>query len=189
MPIVPVKFERDERYAGGLSDENDQAWAELTPVRSSYKSHDSILTFLEAGDGFIVVNDPGKYNLPPGQDIESGGQMYDISMFHQLHCLFQIRNHYYLWQGSIGRNNSKEIQEQLLGPQEDHVHHCFDYIRQALMCAGDMTVEVSLPSELWFHNWHKVHLLIHVISGLVKKRMAADSLLMDGESRISVRAG
>ena len=25
--------------------------------------------------------------------------------------------------------------------QPDHVGHCFDYLRQALMCAGDMTIE------------------------------------------------
>ena len=23
----------------------------------------------------------------------------------------------------------------------DHIHHCFDYIRQSLMCAGDMAME------------------------------------------------
>ena len=93
-----------------------------------------------------MVNDREKYKLPPGRATDRG-DVYDISLFHQLHCLARIRAHLYLLQGSIGRNNSQQIQDILLSPQEDHVHHCFDYIRQALMCAGDMTVEWPRTEE------------------------------------------
>lgn len=30
----------------------------------------------------------------------------------------------------------------------EHVAHCFDYLRQALMCAGDMTIEHAMESPL-----------------------------------------
>jgi hypothetical protein len=30
----------------------------------------------------------------------------------------------------------------------EHVAHCFDYLRQALMCAGDMTIEHSMMEPL-----------------------------------------
>lgn len=87
-----------------------------------------------------MIEDPGSFDLPPGKP-SKGGDVYDISLFHQLHCLSSIRAHLLLLRGSIGRNNSEEIQKILLDPQVPHVYHCFDYIRQALMCAGDMTIE------------------------------------------------
>lgn len=95
---------------------------------------------MPAGDGFIIVNDPDTYNLPPGKPTKHGS-VYDISLFHQLHCLKHIRNHYYLSKASLTSNNTDAIQTMLLRPQEDHVHHCFDYLRQGLMCAGDLTLE------------------------------------------------
>ena len=52
-------------------------------------------------------------------------------MFHQLHCLGTIRNVIHtLSEGIIH-------QKDLLS----HVEHCLDYVRQALMCAADTTVE------------------------------------------------
>ena len=29
--------------------------------------------------------------------------------------------------------------------KKHHVNHCFDYIRQAIMCAGDMSIEGVVP--------------------------------------------
>ncbi len=98
------------------------------------------LTRFQTGDGFIVIDSPKSYGLPLGKQT-SNGQVYDISLFHQLHCLSGIRKHLLLLKGSIGRNNTQEIQEILLDPEVQHIYHCFDYIRQALMCAGDMTIE------------------------------------------------
>lgn len=36
-----------------------------------------------------------------------------------------------------GRDREHEVQD----PIPDHVEHCFDYLRQSIMCAGDMTIE------------------------------------------------
>lgn len=96
--------------------------------------------FCKSGDGFIVINDSHRYNLPPGKSTPQG-EVYDISLFHQLHCLRGIREYLYTLQLSVGRDNFDRINHTLLAPREGHVHHCFDYLRQALMCSGDMTVE------------------------------------------------
>lgn len=126
MPTTQVTFERDDRFAAPSTPENDQAWSSLMPD----------------GDGFIVIpnNTRQGYHLPPGKSTRHG-EVYDISLFHQLHCLANIRAHTYTLQAALGRDNWQEIYDILLKKGEDHVFHCFDYIRQALMCAGDLTVE------------------------------------------------
>ncbi len=134
-----VTFEQDDRFAGPSNQVNDQAWNMLMPVSELTHLPWGVLT-RQAGDGFINIKGRSQYNLPPGKNSKNG-DVYDISLFHQLHCLSSIRSHMILLRGSIGRNNSQEIQEILLDPQVPHMYHCFDYIRQALMCAGDMTVE------------------------------------------------
>ena len=87
--------------------------------------------------------------------------MYDISLFHQLHCLASIRSHLLLQQSSLGSNNSAEIHQFLLDPQVGHVYHCLDYIRQGLMCAGDMTLEWPREEKdggrFAFDGWGIVH--------------------------------
>jgi hypothetical protein len=41
---------------------------------------------------------------------------------------------------------------------ESHVDHCFDYIRQGIMCAGDLSLEHSLvPDEFGFNGWGTAH--------------------------------
>lgn len=126
MPTSKVTFERNALFASGSSPESDEAWGSMHPD----------------GDGFIMLpnNTRDGYNLPPGKQTAVGG-VYDISLFHQLHCLVNIRKHTFMLQAALGRADWQEIYDLLLKHQEDHVYHCFDYIRQALMCAGDMTVE------------------------------------------------
>jgi Mycotoxin biosynthesis protein UstYa len=62
-------------------------------------------------------------------------------MFHQLHCLMRIRETLFITKLAINRTNAEKIDEDLIEPSMMHVYHCFDYIRQALMCAGDLTLE------------------------------------------------
>jgi hypothetical protein len=41
---------------------------------------------------------------------------------------------------------------------ESHVDHCFDYLRQAIMCAGDLSLEHSVvPDEFGFNGWGTAH--------------------------------
>ncbi|KAG8626219.1 hypothetical protein KVT40_005164 [Elsinoe batatas] len=59
------------------------------------------------------------------------GPGYMVSVFHQLHCLSYLIQHFQT--GFAGANLTQEVAH--------HSAHCFDYLRQAIMCAGDTTLE------------------------------------------------
>lgn len=86
------------------------------------------------------MNEPEKFHLQPGIPA-SGGEEYDISVFHQLHCLKYVR--LYLYEVlAIAQNGIKnEGERYFVNRTDDHVSHCLDYVRQGLMCSADMTVE------------------------------------------------
>ncbi|EJU03325.1 hypothetical protein DACRYDRAFT_106484 [Dacryopinax primogenitus] len=68
--------------------------------------------------------------MPPGYGFIHLGpnkRRFATSMFHQIHCLNVIRN-------AI-----------LAGASGDHVHHCFNYLRQMALCHADLTLEEGVP--------------------------------------------
>lgn len=132
MPSKLVTFEKT-LFASSSTPEADEAWGnDLTPP----------------GDGFVLIPNPKDYSLPPGQPTEEGeGEIYDISVFHQLHCLNHVRTFLFTLKAGMDFNTTSDTYENLLKPQEDHVYHCFDYIRQALMCNADLTVEWPRTEE------------------------------------------
>lgn len=70
---------------------------------------------------------------PPGQGFAFLGKehlAFDVSMWHQLQCLNHIRA--VLVNGDDG---------------SDHTAHCFDYLRQAILCAADTTLEPGGTSK------------------------------------------
>lgn len=89
-------------------------------------------------------------------------------MFHQLHCLGTIRK--MTWDLANGNVNpadllgltptdtSKNFQGQ--GHGFWHVQHCFDYLRQALQCAGDTALEwpVEAEGKKLFVGWETPHM-------------------------------
>ena len=78
---------------------------------------------------------------------EEGYYLGGLDVFHQLHCLNHVRTFLFTLQAGVEYNTVNETYENLLKPQEDHVYHCFDYIRQALMCNADLTVEWPRTEE------------------------------------------
>lgn len=40
---------------------------------------------------------------------------------------------------AININKTSQLQHNAV--EDDHISHCFDYLRQAIMCAGDSTLE------------------------------------------------
>ncbi|KAI4729057.1 hypothetical protein E4T49_03198 [Aureobasidium sp. EXF-10728] len=132
MPMNIQTFERNSLYAGRPSPESDAAWNALLPE----------------GRGFVYVPESEKYSLPPGEKTFYG-EIYSVSMFHQLHCLGQLRKYYWLLVDGVSSNSTslKPMVEGLLGPSGEHVSHCFDYLRQTLQCAGDMALEWPRKEE------------------------------------------
>ena len=58
-----------------------------------------------------------------------------------------IRDGY--WAALGGKQNLQMIEAHGTELLKDvhHVNHCFDYIRQSIMCAGDMSIEGVAPPE------------------------------------------
>ncbi|KAG9594525.1 hypothetical protein KCU77_g3788, partial [Aureobasidium melanogenum] len=126
MPMNIQTFERNSLYASRPSPESDAAWNALLPE----------------GRGFVYVPESEKYSLPPGEKTFYG-EIYSVSLFHQLHCLGQLRKYYWLLIDGVTNNSTslRPMVDGLLGPSGEHVSHCFDYLRQTLQCAGDMALE------------------------------------------------
>lgn len=57
-------------------------------------------------------------------------ELYIISGFHQLHCLSTIMASYARLR--FGKDESE---------MGYHIAHCFDYLREGILCAGDATLE------------------------------------------------
>ncbi|KAF5981295.1 hypothetical protein FBULB1_4861 [Fusarium bulbicola] len=66
--------------------------------------------------------------LIPG---EPGQYVIELNVFHQLHCLNMIRKRLYIEDGKYDPNHK------LTGIE--HLEHCYDALRQSLMCSADIT--------------------------------------------------
>ncbi|PKS08479.1 hypothetical protein jhhlp_004862 [Lomentospora prolificans] len=85
--------------------------------------------------GYVQFEDMDSYDLPQPYitpiDRISEGPGYMVSLYHQLHCLSYLVEHFQA--GYSGMRLTEEIAH--------HTAHCFDYIRQAIMCAADTSLE------------------------------------------------
>jgi hypothetical protein len=71
--------------------------------------------------------------------------IYSTALFHQLHCLGQIRRFSWMFLDAIVAKNTTE-QEKIAYmfdtmDHKEHMSHCYDYLRQTIQCAGDMAME------------------------------------------------
>jgi hypothetical protein len=111
------------------------AWNELMPGMNRYlltlvRSYFIINTNI-VGMGFTWVNHTERYHDLPTPIRWPDKTVFTTSMTHQLHCLFAIVQTY------SGLTSGHAI------PDDHHWHmiHCFDYMRQAIMCSSDMALE------------------------------------------------
>ncbi|KAF2171487.1 hypothetical protein M409DRAFT_18604 [Zasmidium cellare ATCC 36951] len=129
LPWTATTFEKHDLFSAPSNAESDEAWASLMPP----------------GDGFLllptIVTTPA--HLPPGQShpATNTSTLYDTTLFHSLHCLIHIRTSLSTLIASIAHDNTQLVYELLVKSQEEHVRHCFDYLRQGVMCQGDLTLE------------------------------------------------
>ncbi|CZT23732.1 uncharacterized protein RCC_09446 [Ramularia collo-cygni] len=60
-----------------------------------------------------------------------------VSVFHQLHCLYTLRRAYYAEQ-----SDHDGLEDFDFGLERNkHAGHCFEYLRQSLMCSADSSIE------------------------------------------------
>jgi Mycotoxin biosynthesis protein UstYa len=119
---TPVVFNQDASWVG-TSPAVDEQWNQHVD--------NSLL-------GYIQIPNPTAYNLKPG--VSHGlkdTEIFSISMYHQLHCLAMIRHAYYHPLDAHMHHGGRSDAAQ----RAAHLDHCFDYLRQAITCAADMTVE------------------------------------------------
>ncbi|KAK5736621.1 hypothetical protein LTR17_007278 [Elasticomyces elasticus] len=128
IPLVPKQLNQDNRFATGLSPESNHMWHSLIPPPDT---------------GFVAVQNPRQYShLGPGLPSPSnkpGEEIYGVSLFHQLHCVMHIRHHLWSLEQAATDNNATALHD--LAKGNDHINHCFDFVRQALMCNADLTLE------------------------------------------------
>jgi Mycotoxin biosynthesis protein UstYa len=71
--------------------------------------------------------------------------IYSVALFHQMHCLGQLRRFSYLFLDAIVKQDAAQLKEikHMFGELDhaEHMNHCFDYLRQTIACAGDMAME------------------------------------------------
>ncbi|KAK8139506.1 hypothetical protein PG984_002886 [Apiospora sp. TS-2023a] len=114
LQTVPVVFGPDELFTAEPSPDSNAAWDSLMP----------------SGRGFVLVENPIEYNLGPG--IPTDGmirEMYFASVHGDKADVY----------GEESLSGTELRQQQMV-----HIGHCFDYLRQAVMCAGDMTLEGAM---------------------------------------------
>ncbi|PQE18775.1 Tat pathway signal sequence protein [Rutstroemia sp. NJR-2017a WRK4] len=67
-------------------------------------------------------------------------QFSGVAVFHELHCVNILRIGYYAaLDGSL--EDMQHVHDHNKRPDPHHLRHCFDYLRQALMCAADTNLE------------------------------------------------
>jgi hypothetical protein len=102
------------------SEETQKAWLDIVPE----------------GLGYVEVKEPTQYsNLPTPIHDYTKQTVFTTSMTHQLHCLYTILEAYNTLQVSVDLGFQNKVRIPW------HVNHCFEYIRQAIMCAGDVALE------------------------------------------------
>jgi len=85
------------------------------------------------GLGYVEVPHPETYaNLPTPLE-GYAATVFTTAMTHQLHCLYAIIG---VYSGMASNNTDK-------APKETpwHLTHCFEYLRQSIMCCGDTALE------------------------------------------------
>ncbi|KXS99481.1 hypothetical protein AC578_3779 [Pseudocercospora eumusae] len=103
-------------------------------------NHTSLESLIEArkfweqsippGQGFITI-DPERakdYDLPRLMPNHVGGYSLGTSIIHSLHCLYAIMAEY----DALALGQRSPFTHDM-----HHINHCFDYVRQSLMCGGD----------------------------------------------------
>lgn len=192
MPWELKKFGPSEIFTERQSVRSDAAWMALAGRKWLSKMSKSTsraveLTFYVAtknAQGFIYIPNARELNLPPGsQKSDGSGELYGISMFHQIHCLVSLNPNilvpsadgaqaairHVFWQLMDGKLDPVEFEASdgdttspNYVPHDHglwHIKHCFNYVRHGLQCAGDTTIEIPtlFNGHTVFLGWNTTH--------------------------------
>ncbi|KUJ10405.1 uncharacterized protein LY89DRAFT_787441 [Mollisia scopiformis] len=123
ISLIEVPWYSDKRYTtSDPSDPNGSVWDGLDPM----------------GQGWIEVPNWEELGLHPSEKISH----YQVSMYHQLHCVAILKSKF-LYVDSVLEGDGQSEKTDYIS--HVHITHCLEYLRQAIMCAGDTTLEPFTP--------------------------------------------
>ncbi|WQF87951.1 Putative mycotoxin biosynthesis protein UstYa [Colletotrichum destructivum] len=124
-PEIPVTkiLEESNDYTRPPDEDELKAWGHLMPL----------------GRGLVMVNSTGLPEMPGLNMSSPRGASGWTGIAHQLHCLYSTKHAFYdLYYNRTGDKTSPLFG---VGWQLEHLNHCWDYVRQTIMCNPDLTVE------------------------------------------------
>lgn len=119
--------------------------------------------------GFVHMPDPEVLGLTPNRDVVPGmDNVYMISAMHQLHCLqklqamyARLRDRHQDAASSVNTSSAPSSAAAAADWERNHAAHCFDYLRQGVICAADGTLEGPdadpEPSQSRLRGWGVAH--------------------------------
>ncbi|OLN86640.1 hypothetical protein CCHL11_03716 [Colletotrichum chlorophyti] len=123
-------FQFQEVFGEEPNERSEAAWTKLIPM----------------GKGWVNVTTDVELPYMPGLDRSLPEQKALLSVFHQLHCLYMTRSGFFAARdGKIETVNST------------HLSHCWDYLRQSIMCAGDTSLEWKPENDIGSTGWGYQH--------------------------------
>ncbi|GKT92641.1 hypothetical protein CT0861_06184 [Colletotrichum tofieldiae] len=121
----------DRKFGRPPDEENLQAWGNLMPP----------------GRGFVVVRNQTALPDMPSLHQDLPEQHALVSVYHQLHCLWSTKESYFRLRDGLAEDTD-----------ELHLSHCWDYLRQTIMCAADTTLEwMPNPTQEISKGWGYRH--------------------------------
>ncbi|KFY06812.1 hypothetical protein V492_07717 [Pseudogymnoascus sp. VKM F-4246] len=137
-PKKTVTFNPNERYL------HDGMFANETAALETLHNW---IELSADGRGYIKIQDAEKYGLGKAYDLNVNvthtEPAYMLSVFHQLHCLSYLAVAFQT--AFTDKTPSSEV--------AFHSVHCFDYIRQGILCNAD----TSLEGDTGHPGWGGVH--------------------------------
>ncbi|MCJ1358217.1 MAG: hypothetical protein MMC33_008216 [Icmadophila ericetorum] len=114
----------DNPFTGQPRSEHELAWRNLLQPMTS--------KFSPAEYAQSEIGDTLAYR-------DGSGYVLEMAVYHELHCIRQIRRHLYL------DHYYPNISADDLSRETLHIDHCLEYFREAAMCRGD----TSLATMFW----------------------------------------
>ncbi|KAH8793583.1 hypothetical protein F5882DRAFT_59076 [Hyaloscypha sp. PMI_1271] len=121
IPMKEVVFKFPTQYQD-TGPEGDKLWNDLMPL----------------GSGFVRVPWPRRFDIPKSKAVPEDpeeAEVYSLSVTHQLHCLGVLRD--------VIRKDEVKGGDRSWFAGNGHEYHCLDYLRQAVLCAGDTTLDYA----------------------------------------------
>ncbi|KAE8418450.1 hypothetical protein BDV36DRAFT_295094 [Aspergillus pseudocaelatus] len=150
---VKTVWEHNLTFSQRPTPESEAAWSSIIPgkfkVIPCYIDKHGSLIYMgggkQVGRGFIHHPEIAPF-------------ISNIAVFHQLHCLHAILVAYYaaVEESDVAKGAQRPddyLQQTGTRMAPSHIRHCFDYLRQTLMCAADTNMEVLDPQTHTTSGW------------------------------------